>query len=177
MFSEYLLTHDFFADNFKFLERSDFVKLVATVAAWTEHLNVDGVYLTDLLKSALQVKSGDSSKDAKSKRRLLSYLLSHIVAWCDSCPLLSVKILQEIHEVSDSMKLQVLLPLLAALAKSPSNVIGRLSVNHRESYVAGILSSFQGKELGAFMNAESSEEWETLKELVCTGLRGGKRVS
>lgn len=160
-------------DNLKFLEWPDFVKLVATVAAWTEHLNIDAVYLTDLLKGALQIQSGDSSKNAKSKRRLLSYLLSHVVAWCDSCPLLSVKVLQEIHDVSDSMKLQALLPLLDALAKSPSKVMGRLSVNQREAYVAGILSSFQGRELGSVMNAESSEEWETLKELAHTGLRDG----
>lgn len=173
MFFRYLVTHDCFVDNLKFLEWPDFVKLVATVAAWTEHLNIDAVYLTVLLKGALQIQSGDASKSAKSKRRLLSYLLSHVVAWCDSCPLLSVKVLQEIHDVSDSMKLQVLLPLLDALAKSPSKVMGRLSVNQREAYVAGILSSFQGRELGSVMNAESSEEWETLKELAHTGLRDG----
>ena len=177
LFFEYLVTHDAFADDLKFLEWSDFVKLVATVAAWKEHLSIDAEYLTVLLKSTLQIQSGDSSKDAKYKHRLLSYLLSHIVAWCDSCPLLSVKILQEIHDISDSMKLQVLLPLLAALAKSPSTIMGRLSVNHRESYVAGVLSSFQGKELGSFMNAESSEEWETLKELARTGLMSGMWVS
>jgi hypothetical protein len=73
------------------------------------------------------------------------------------------------------MKLQVLLPLLDALAKSPSNVLGRLSVNHRESYVAGLLSSFQGKEVGTFMNADSSEEWETLKELARIGFKDSKR--
>jgi len=128
-----------------------------------------------MLKITLQVRDGDSSKDTKYKRRLLSYLLSHVVAWFASCPLLPVKILQEIHDVNDSMKLQDLLPLLDSLAKSPSNVLGRLSDNHREPYVAGLLSSFQGKKIGSFMNADSSEPWETLKELAHIGLKGGKR--
>ena len=127
-----------------------------------------------LLKSTVQVQSGDSSKDAKYKRRFLSYLLSHVVAWFTSCPLLSVQILHETHEISDSMKLRALLPLLVALTKSPSNVLERLSVNQRESYVAGLLSSFQGKAVGAFMNADSSEEWETLKELARIGFGDGE---
>lgn len=169
------MTHDSSKDSLKFLEWPDFVKLVATVAAWAEHLTVDAVYLTDLLESTLRVRPGESGKTAKYKRRLLSYLLSHVVTWFDSCPLLPVKILQEIHDVTDSMKLQILLPLLDALAKSPSSVLGRLSVNHRESYVDGLLSSFQGKEVGSFMNADSSEEWETLKELARIGLKDSKR--
>ena len=169
------MTHDSSKDSLKFLEWPDFVKLVATVAAWAEHLTVDEVYLTHLLKSTLRIQPGDSSKNAKYKRRLLSYLLSHVVAWIDSCPLLSVKILQELHDVNDSMKLQMLLPLLDALAKSPSDVLGRLSANHRESYVVGLLSSFQGKEVGSFMNADSSEEWETLKELARIGLKDSKQ--
>lgn len=168
------MTHDSSTDSLKFLEWPDFVKLVATVAAWAEHLTVDAVYLTDLLKITLQIQPRDSSKDAKYKRRLLSYLLSHVVAWYASCPFLPAKILQETHDVHDSMKLQVLLPLLTALAKSPSDILGRLSVNHRESYVAGLLSSLQGGDVGAFMNAEPSEEWETLKELARVGLRDGK---
>jgi U3 small nucleolar RNA-associated protein 10 len=175
-FCSRLVTHDSSPDNLKFLEWPDFVKLVATVAAWTEHLKVDTTYLTQLLKSTLQIQSGDSSKDAKCKRRLLSYLLSHVMAWSASCPLPPIKILQEIHDVDDPMKLQVLLPLLGALAKSPSIVLERLSVNHREAYVSGLLSSFQGREVGSFMNAESSEEWETLKELARIGLRDGKWV-
>ena len=175
-FSSCLVTHYSAPDDLKFLEWPDFVKLVATVAAWAEHLKVDAAYLKELLKSTLQVQPGDSSKDAKYKRRLLSYLLSHVVAWFASCPGLPVKILQEIHDISDSMKLQVLLPLLDPLAKSPSSVLGRLSVDHREAYVAGLFSSFQGKEVGSFMNAESSEEWETLKELARIGLRDGKWI-
>ena len=170
----YLVTHNSSKDSLEFLKWPDFVKLVATVAAWAEHLTVDAVYLTGILKDTLQVRPGDSG-DTKYKRRLLSYLLSHVVAWFASCPLLSVKILQEINDVNDSMKLRVLLPLLDALAKSPSNVLGRLPVNHRESYAAGLLSSFQGKEVGSFMNADSSKEWETLRELARIGLKGGKR--
>jgi hypothetical protein len=170
----HLGAHDSSLDKLKFLEWPDFVKLVATVAAWREHLNVDAVYLTVLLKDTLQVQPGNSSKDSKYKRRVFSYLLSHVVAWSGSCPLLPVRILQEIHDVNDSMKLQALLPLLDTLAKSPSNLLGRLSVNHQESYVAGLLSSFQGKEVGSFMNTEPSEEWETLKELARVGLKDGK---
>ncbi|KAI5117129.1 hypothetical protein M0805_007713 [Coniferiporia weirii] len=137
----------------QYLDWSDERKYLSLLAEHRDHLVNDPEYLTLLHHEYLSPSKAEGKKDTKQRQRILCFLLSHAVC----CPSLAIRLstLKAVRRTSDSVKLQMLLPVIGERLNVAPTTGGNseLLVHALESF-----DSSAAKDL----NADDSRSWPVL---------------
>ncbi|KIM29205.1 hypothetical protein M408DRAFT_120332 [Serendipita vermifera MAFF 305830] len=125
----------------KLLEWLDFLRYAKALAAHAETLKVDAGVLISVHEDILQIVDEDSGKDSRYKRRILSYLLSHVAAWPSSS--LRLALLACTSSIQDTSKLSLVASLIEELSKVETDIfLAGLEQEQQQVYVNSLLSAF-----------------------------------
>ncbi|CED85640.1 Uncharacterized conserved protein [Phaffia rhodozyma] len=118
-------------------------------------LSIDPAHIVSVHTNYLTLVKGEPKKDAGFKRGLLSYILSHVASW----QLVSAQafLLRTVQAIRDSVRIQILHPLLADLNDAPED-------SDASSLVALLMDSYDRSAVTLFPN--HPEYWNTFKNFI-----------
>ncbi|KAH8112066.1 hypothetical protein DFH11DRAFT_1788270 [Phellopilus nigrolimitatus] len=161
----------------QYLDWSDEGKYLMLLSEHRDHLINDAEYLISLHYEYLSSSKAENKKDAKQRQRILCFLLSHVV--CSPSLEIRLSILRAMRQVSDGVKLQMLLPIIEEHLDAPSPIadseLATLSLEAFDSSAAKDLNVDESRSWSVLLRAlqhyhslgKITSEWTSL----CISLR------
>ncbi|EJD05052.1 uncharacterized protein FOMMEDRAFT_105292 [Fomitiporia mediterranea MF3/22] len=141
----------------QYLDWADESNYLNLLVQYRDHLVNDSQHLELLHYEQLSRSKAENKKDAKQRHRILCYMLSHAV--CCPSPTIRLAILKSLRRVSDTVKLQMLLPIIEEALESP---ISTGDEKELQVYALEAFDSSSAKEV----NPEDSSAWFVFKRAV-----------
>ncbi|KAG5637085.1 hypothetical protein H0H81_005818 [Sphagnurus paluster] len=143
----------------QYLDRDDLKKYIDALQEHRDHLAHDFNYLTLFHQQHLGRIKGDKKRDSEYKHRILCFIMSHINAI--DIAMVQISLLKSVEVISDSTKVQILLPTIKSLVQS---------INGEKTPVAQelidlLVSSFDTS-AAKDLDLEQGEMWTVFKSVV-----------
>ncbi|KAL5525140.1 UTP10 [Sanghuangporus sanghuang] len=155
------------SSHLQYIDWSDETKYLNLLVDYRDHLVNDPDCLVLFHHEHISRTKAENKKDAKQRRRILCFLLSHVLC-CPSLPI-RLSILKSLSRVSDQTKLEMLLPIIERALDSPSTIGASGDL---ETYA---LQSFDSS-VAKLLNSESSSVWPILIRAIDYYLARGEPV-
>ncbi|KJA17838.1 hypothetical protein HYPSUDRAFT_191636 [Hypholoma sublateritium FD-334 SS-4] len=154
----------------QYLDQEDFKHYLNALVEHRDHFANDPSYLKVFHAEHLGRTKVDKKKDIEYKHRITCYLLSHINAL--SSETVQIALLKSIAMITNTVKIQILLPTLQALVETASKVHPNdISSVASEEFTTRILSCLDS--FAASCLNETEEAWVTFTKLIRVYLCAG----